>query len=85
MVVACKGRWSIPKILRKNRDCEQSNRMSKMHAIPLNPTPIGFSPEKILGGATHNLNTLASVVVLKARGTQTTFLSPWRNNYYMQN
>ena len=56
-----------------------------MHAIPLNPTPIGFSPEKILGGATHNLNTLASVVVLKARGTQTTFLSPWRNNYYMQN
>ena len=33
--------------------------MSKMHAIPLNPIPIGFSPEKILGGATHNLNTVA--------------------------
>lgn len=77
MVVACKGRWSIPKILRKNRDCEQSNRMSKMYAIALNPIPIGFSPETQFK---HSC-----VVVLKARGTQTTFLSPWGNNYYMQN
>ena len=31
-----------------------------MHAMPLNPIPIGFSPEKkILGGATYNLNTVA--------------------------
>lgn len=55
-----------------------------MHVIPLNPIPIGFSPEKILGGATQQFKH-SCVVVLKARGTQTTFLSPWRNNYYMQN
>ena len=45
-----------------------------MHAMPLNPTPIGFSPKKNFRRS-HPQFKHSCVVVLKAQGTQTTFLS----------